>query len=127
VSCITECLAAQLVSEGTRLRASVFYPAGGLLRTGLWTAERNRPAELARERPRETEPMTVETLEEMAAQAGRELRFQDLDELAQVVVTGIRDESFVMTVGLDGVGATLRERAETLAQGHLPPHGALMG
>ena len=50
----------------SRLRASVFYPSAACLRTGLWTSERTRPAELARERPRETEAMTPERLEEMA-------------------------------------------------------------
>ena len=44
VSTLTECLAQQLISEGTSLRASILYPSGGLLRTGLWTADRNRPA-----------------------------------------------------------------------------------
>ena len=48
VSCISECLAAQLQSEGTNLAASVFYPSGGLLDTGIWTTDRNRPSELAR-------------------------------------------------------------------------------
>ena len=43
VSCISECLAAQLESEGTKLGASVFYPSGGLLDTGIWTTDRNRP------------------------------------------------------------------------------------
>ena len=88
MSCVTECLAAQLESEGTALRASIFYPSGGLLRTGLWTADRNRPAELAREKPRATKAMTVEDLEAMAKKGGHELKFQDLDELAQVVVQG---------------------------------------
>ncbi len=53
VSCFTEALANQLVSEGTQLRAAVFYPSGGLLETGLWSADRNRPAVLARKRPRQ--------------------------------------------------------------------------
>ena len=48
VSCFTESLHHNLVSEGTALRASVFYPSGGLLRTGLFTAARNRPERLAR-------------------------------------------------------------------------------
>ena len=48
VSIITECLAAQLVGRGTRLKASIFYPSGGMLATGIWTTKRNRPAELAR-------------------------------------------------------------------------------
>ena len=71
VSVLTECLAAQLAEEGAPIGASVFYPSGGLLRTGLWTSDRTRPPDLARERPRETEAMTPEKLEEMAASAGR--------------------------------------------------------
>jgi NAD(P)-dependent dehydrogenase (short-subunit alcohol dehydrogenase family) len=64
VSILTECLAQQLRSEGTPLRASIFYPSGGLLRTGLWESDKTRPTELARERPRTTEPMTVAKLED---------------------------------------------------------------
>ena len=48
ISCLTEALAHQLSAAGTQLRAAVFYPSGGLLDTGLWTAQRNRPPELAR-------------------------------------------------------------------------------
>jgi NAD(P)-dependent dehydrogenase (short-subunit alcohol dehydrogenase family) len=127
VSSLTECLAAQLESEGTRLRAAVFYPSGGLLRTGLWTADRNRPDDLARERPRETEPMTIERLEEMSRAAGHELKFQDLDDLAALVVDGIRAERFVMMLGLDDTGATLHARADAIAAGALPAHDALLG
>jgi len=126
VTSMTECLAAQLVAEGTALRAGVFYPSGGLLRTGLWTADRNRPADLARERPRTTEAMTIEKLEAMAEQSGHELRFQDLDELARVVVDGIRAERFVMMIDVESVGDTLRRRAASLERGELPdPHAPL--
>ena len=48
VSIMTECLAAQLVGRGTKLRAAIFYPSGGMLATGIWTTKRNRPGELAR-------------------------------------------------------------------------------
>jgi NAD(P)-dependent dehydrogenase (short-subunit alcohol dehydrogenase family) len=127
VSCITECLAAQLESEGTALRASIFYPSGGLLRTGLWTADRNRPAELAREKPRATKAMTVEDLETMAAKGGHELKFQDLDELAQVVVQGVRDKTFVIMIDRDSIGDTLRDRAAHLESGTLPAHAGPLG
>ena len=43
VSCITECLRAQLESEGTNLSASIFYPSGGLLNTGIWTTMGRQP------------------------------------------------------------------------------------
>jgi len=127
VTCLTECLASQLRSEGTNLRAGIFYPSGGLLKTGLWTADRNRPTELARERPRPTAPMTIEKLESMAKDAGHELQFQDLDELAQIVVSGVRDDRFIMMIGVESIGETMRERAAFFEKGALPAkHAGLM-
>jgi NAD(P)-dependent dehydrogenase (short-subunit alcohol dehydrogenase family) len=128
VSTLTECLALQLRSEGTVLRAGIFYPSGGLLRTGLWTADRNRPAELARERPRATEAMTIEKLEAMAEQGGHELRFQDLDELARVVIDGIRDDRFILMKDVGTIGDTLRRRAAAFERGELPEaHAGVLG
>ena len=49
VSCFTEALQHNLVRRSTALRASVFYPSGGLLDTGLFTAARNRPEHLQRQ------------------------------------------------------------------------------
>jgi NAD(P)-dependent dehydrogenase (short-subunit alcohol dehydrogenase family) len=123
VSTLTECLAQQLRSEGTNLRASIFYPSGGLLRTGLWESDRTRPAELAREKPRPTEPMTVAKLEAMAETQGFELPWQDLDELAQIVVDGLRDDDeFIHMIDRESMGPTLRRRADALEKGHLPVH-----
>jgi NAD(P)-dependent dehydrogenase (short-subunit alcohol dehydrogenase family) len=120
VSVLTECLAAQLAEEGAPIGASVFYPSGGLLRTGLWTSDRTRPPALARERPRETEAMTPEKLEEMAASAGRELHWQPLDELAVLVVDGIRAGRFVIMKDGANAADTLRGRADAFAEGALP-------
>jgi NAD(P)-dependent dehydrogenase (short-subunit alcohol dehydrogenase family) len=120
VTSLTECLAAQLESEGTNLRAAIFYPSGGLLRTGLWTADRNRPADLARERPRSTPAMTIESLEERAKAGGYDLPFQDLDELALIVLDGIREERFIIMKDHESIGATLRERAEALEKALRP-------
>ncbi len=122
VTIFTECLASQLESEGTNLRASIFYPSGGLLKTGLWESERTRPADLARERPRTTEPMTVAKLEAMADKGGYQLPWQDLDALAAIVVDGIRDESFIFMIGRESIGDTLRERAGAFERGQLPVH-----
>ena len=110
VTCLTECLAAQLADEGARVGAAVFYPSGkGLLDTGLWTSDRNRPPELARERPRETPALTVAELQ------ARGVPVQPLDELAELVVEGIRDGRFLMVLGMERYAATLRDRAEQLA------------
>lgn len=122
VSILTECLASQLESEGTKLKASIFYPSGGLLKTGLWESEKTRPEELAREVPRTTEPMTVEKLEERATAGGYELPWQDLNELARIVIDGIRDEKFIFMLDRESIGPALRHRAEHFEQGDLVPH-----
>jgi len=121
VTTVTECLAAQLVADGTSVRASVFYPSGrGLLDTGMWTSDRNRPTELARERPRETPAMTMDALRKMAAQAGKELPIQPLDELADLVVDGLRDERFIMILPMPTTEDSLRARLDKELAGENP-------
>ena len=115
VTCLTECLAAQLAAEGDKVGAAVFYPSGkGLLDTGLWTADRNRPAELARERPRETPAMTVADLQ------AKGVPVQPLDELADMVVEGVRARRFVMIMDEASAAQTLRERADAVAKAENP-------
>jgi hypothetical protein len=126
VTVVTECLASQLQDEGAKVRASIFYPSGGLLKTGLWESEKTRPPELAREVPRKTEPITIEKLEAQAKARGHELPWQDLNELARVVIDGIRAEKFIFMLGVDSIGPTLRRRADHFEKGELVPHDRQM-
>ena len=119
VSCITECLAAQLQTENTKLGASIFYPSGGLLDTGIWTTDRNRPAELAREKPYAPVP-TVQDFKVAAEAAGMELHVQDLDELARYCLQGIRERRFVIMIGLEQAEQTLLDRAARIGRAELP-------
>jgi NAD(P)-dependent dehydrogenase (short-subunit alcohol dehydrogenase family) len=121
VSTMTECLAAQLEGRGTNLRAAIFYPSGGILDTGIWTTKRNRPKELAREK--EVDPgqeTTFDAFMEGAKKAGFEMPIQDLDELAQFTLDGIRNNDFVIMIGRESMEATLNERAAKLAKGECP-------
>jgi NAD(P)-dependent dehydrogenase (short-subunit alcohol dehydrogenase family) len=102
------------------MRAMVFYPSGGLLDTGIWSCDRNRPAELAREKPVEGEPQTLEKFRAMAKKAGMDLPVQDLDELAQHLLGDIRAERFVSMIGREHAGATLEQRAKRIGAGELP-------
>jgi len=120
VATLTECLAAQLAADGAPVGVSLFLPGGGLLDTGLWTADRNRPGELARERPRTTPAITVSTLVELAKARGHELRIQPLDALAEQVIAGITAGTYLITSDLAADAATLRERASRLAAGAYP-------
>jgi len=121
VSILTECLAAQLIGRKTKLRAAIFYPSGGMLNTGIWTTKRNRPAALARKHEvsadRET---TFDAFMEGARAAGFEMPVQDLDELAQFALQGIRNEDFVIMIDRESMEATLNERAAKLARGECP-------
>jgi len=121
VSIMTECLAAQLVGRGTKLRAAIFYPSGGLLNTGIWTTKRNRPAALAREKDVESsQETTFEAFMEGAKKAGFEMPVQDLDELARFALEGIRKGDFVIMIDRESMEATLVERAARLARGECP-------
>jgi NAD(P)-dependent dehydrogenase (short-subunit alcohol dehydrogenase family) len=123
ISCFTEALAHQLQDNGTALRAAVFYPSGGLLDTGLWTAARNRPAELAREREHTPGPVvTFADFRERLRAAGMNADLADLNELGRFVVAEVKRGSFVIGHNLDDAGTLLHARADAIAQGKLPPH-----
>jgi NAD(P)-dependent dehydrogenase (short-subunit alcohol dehydrogenase family) len=128
VSIMTECLHAQLVGRDTQLRAAIFYPSGGILNTGIWTTKRNRPAHLAHSGPLPAGSET--TFDEFMAgakAAGFEMPVQDLDELAQFALEGIRKEDFVIMIGREAMEATLNERAAKLARGECPIELGHMG
>ena len=123
ISCLTEALAHQLVDAGTALRAAVFYPSGGLLDTGLWTAQRNRPAERARTRERARDQVpTIEQFREHLVAIGRPADVADLDELGRFAVDGVKAGRYVIAHDLDQSGALLHARADAIARGELPPH-----
>ncbi|MDJ0849331.1 MAG: SDR family NAD(P)-dependent oxidoreductase [Myxococcota bacterium] len=121
VSIMTECLAAQLAGRGTRLRAAIFYPSGGMLDTGIWTTKRNRPQALARKKQVDpAQETTFDAFMEGAKKAGFEMPVQDLDELARFALEGIRNEDFVIMIDRQSMEATLVERAKKLARGECP-------
>ena len=121
VSIMTECLGAQLIGRGTKLKAAIFYPSGGMLNTGIWTTRRNRPADLARKNaPPAGSETTFDAFMEGAKKAGFEMPVQDLDELAQFALDGIRNEDFVIMIGRETMEAQLNERAAKLARGECP-------
>ena len=123
VSCFTEALHLNLISEGTALRASVFYPSGGLLDTGLFTAARNRPEHLQRQGAGTGRTgMTFDELKATVAKAtGREPAVADLDELGRFVVDSVERRDFIIANGLEATGELLHRRAEAISRGDLPP------
>lgn len=123
VSCFTEALQHNLLSEGTQLRASVFYPSGGLLRTGLFNANRNRPTHLARVgQATGRESMTFDELKAMLAAAGRDVGEVDLDALGDFVVAETAARRFIISLDLDDTVDLLHRRANAIGARKAPPH-----
>lgn len=122
VSCFTEALAHNLVKEATNLRACVFYPSGGLLETGLWTAQRNRPKALARLRPRPPAPMTtIADFKTAMEAAGTPVQTMDVIELGRFAIDRIKAGDYIVTHDIDRIADLLDERTAAIRDLALPP------
>ncbi len=122
VSCFTEALNHQLRAESDQLSASVFYPSGGLMNTGLFNAARNRPAELARVRnPGRRSAMTFEQLKERLEAAGRNVVVADLDELGRFVVECVTRRQYIIARDIEDTVDLLHRRAEAIGVFDAPP------
>ena len=123
VSCLTEALHHQLVTDETRLGASAFYPSGGLMNTGLFNSHRNRPPELERVlRPARRSSMTFDELKVRLEAAGRDVTVADLDDLGRFVVAGAADRRYVIARDLADTVDLLHRRAEAIGRFEVPPH-----
>ena len=101
----------------------MFYPSGGLLDTGLYTAARNRPSELARQhQPESKRSMTFDELKAAMAESGRDVPVMDLDELGRFVIGGVKEDRFIIGYHLDAIADLLHRRADAIARAELPPH-----
>jgi len=89
---LSECLYAQLQADtGGRVGASVLFPGPHMLRTGLFSSWRNRPADLASPTARRG---SVEAFEQRMAEAGVEVTYTPVEEVADQVVAAVRDQAF---------------------------------
>ncbi len=123
VSCYTEALHHTLIAEGARLRASVFYPSGGLMPTGLFNAARNRPTELARVRGGTGRvSMSFEELRDRIAASGHTVEVADLEELGDFVVDCVRRRQFIIARDIVDTVDLLHRRAEAIGRFEAPPH-----
>lgn len=123
VSCFTEALHHQLLDETDGMAASVFYPSGGLMNTGLFSSQRNRPDDLQRVRGGTGRAsMTFEQMKEMLEKAGRDVKVADLDELGHFVVDGIRDRTYLLGRDLENTVQLLHDRADAIGRLECPPH-----
>jgi NAD(P)-dependent dehydrogenase (short-subunit alcohol dehydrogenase family) len=125
VSCFTEALHHNLISEGTALRASVFYPSGGMLDTGLFSAQRNRPEHLQRVgEGTGRKSMSFDELKALVTEMrGEEPAVADLDELGEFVVDGVEARRYIIGRDLEDTVELLHRRADAIGRFEVPePH-----
>ena len=123
VSCFTEALHHNLKSEGTQLRASVFYPSGGLQRTGLFTAQRNRPEHLQRVgEGTGRKSMTFDEMKALLERSGRDVKEADLDAQGDMVVNNTVARTYIITNDLRDTVDLLHRRADAIGRLEVPPH-----
>lgn len=111
---LTECLYAQLADAGSRVGASVLFPGPNMLRTGLFTSWRNRPAALAKERPRSTPYPSIEDIEAQMAAAGITPTYTEPAEVADQVVEGVRSGTFWIMAPSERADEQIRARADSM-------------
>lgn len=119
---ITECLHGQLEAAGSKVRASVLFPGPHMLRTGLFESWRNRPAELAKAKPRKTPYMTIDQYEKVMADAGREVQYTPVEEVAARVVEAIRLGDFWILPPSERTDDAIRARADSMLKRENPTY-----
>ncbi|SED15980.1 NADP-dependent 3-hydroxy acid dehydrogenase YdfG [Streptomyces sp. 3213] len=111
---MTESLYAHLKAEHARVGASVLFPGPHMLRTGLWESHRNRPERYAKERPRRTPYRSLDQWETAMKEAGKEVAFTPVEEVADLVVDGIRADRFWLLPESEHSDAQIRARAASM-------------
>ncbi|MYB08916.1 MAG: SDR family NAD(P)-dependent oxidoreductase [Acidimicrobiia bacterium] len=124
VSCFTETVHINLIREGSDLRASVLYPSGGMLDTGLFTAQRNRPAHLARVGDSTgRRSMTFQELKDILTEIrGEEPQVADLVEHGNFVVDCVEQRRFIIGRNIEDTVELLHRRAESIGRYDVPDY-----
>lgn len=119
---LSESLYAQLAAVGARVGASVLFPGPHMLRTGLFESWRNRPPERANATPRSTPPTTIESFEKRMADAGVELTYTPVEEVADQVATAVVDGTFWILPPSPSADSKISARATSMIERSNPTY-----
>jgi NAD(P)-dependent dehydrogenase (short-subunit alcohol dehydrogenase family) len=111
---LSESLYAQLREVSDRVSASVLFPGPNVLRTGLFTSWRNRPAAYANPEPPARPPTTIESFEKSLAERGIVLDYTPVEEVAERVVDAIRSDAFWILPPSQRSDDQIRARSESM-------------
>ncbi|MFI8933124.1 SDR family NAD(P)-dependent oxidoreductase [Streptomyces sp. NPDC053474] len=119
---MTESLYAHLRAEHARVGASVLFPGPHMLRTGLWESHRNRPERYAKQRPRKAPYRTLGQWEAAMREAGQEVVFTPVEEVAELVAEGIAADRFWLLPASEHSDRQIRARARSMLERSAPDY-----
>ena len=119
---LTECLYAQLREVTDKVGASVLFPGPHMLRTGLFESWRYRPSDLARAKPRAKPPVTIDEYEQLMKDAGIEVQYTPVEEVAARVVDAVRGGDFWILPPSERSDEQLRARTESILKRENPTY-----
>ncbi|QDQ10796.1 SDR family NAD(P)-dependent oxidoreductase [Streptomyces spectabilis] len=119
---MTESLYAHLKAEHARVGASVLFPGPHMLRTGLWESHRNRPERYAKQRPRKSPYRTLGQWEAALREAGQEVVFTPVEEVADFVAEGIAADRFWLLPASEHSDRQIRARARSMLERSAPDY-----
>jgi NAD(P)-dependent dehydrogenase (short-subunit alcohol dehydrogenase family) len=121
VSMITETLHLQFLMKRAKLRAHVLYPGPHIVASNIFDAKRNRPAELAREKPQVAPPVTLDMLRRLAASQGRAFEATSCEEVAEHAYQGVLHGDYFILPTTPESEARMRDRFEGVLAKKNPP------
>jgi NAD(P)-dependent dehydrogenase (short-subunit alcohol dehydrogenase family) len=119
---LSESLHAQLALAGARVGASVLFPGPHMLRTGLFESWRNRPPERANATPRRTPPTTIESFEKRMADAGVEITYTPVEEVADRVADAVVAGTFWILPPSASADSKINARARSMIERSNPTY-----
>lgn len=126
---ITECLWGQLREIDSLVSASVLFPSTrtpGMLNTGIWQPGKNRPDRYARPGATPEGRDALAEYKKRMDEAGMEVVFAPLEEVADLCLEGILADNFWITASSDRQADTLRARVASQID-QAPPEYLLSG
>jgi len=115
VSSITEVLKLQLEQAEANVKASILFPGPHTVRTKLFSAERNRPEELARDPNAPEHPISsVEDMLEMMSSMGIEMETTEPEEVASFCLAQIKEGNYWINPINEKSEQAFKDRVESI-------------
>jgi NAD(P)-dependent dehydrogenase (short-subunit alcohol dehydrogenase family) len=115
VSSITEVLKLQLEQADSNVRVSILFPGPHTVRTKLFSAERNRPEELARDPNAPEHPISsVEDMLEMMSSMGIEMETTEPEEVASFCLSQIQEGKYWINPINEKSEQAFKDRVESI-------------